>query len=465
VCNHALIRVVAASRAQLGLPARRTAGYGSSVESVRTLIVGAGISGLATAAALGDDDYLVLEADGEIGGYCKTVRRDGFVWDYSGHFFHFKHPEIEAWLRERMLGQTLRTVEKQSFIAYKGRYIDFPFQKNIHQLPQAEFIDCLHDLYFARTAEPSRPPGSAPGNFKDMLYARFGRSIAEKFLVPYNEKLYACELSMLDEDAMGRFFPHADLTAIIRNMKVSDNASYNSTFTYPEGGAIEYVKALASAVRASAISVNEALLAVDLQARVARTSKREIRFERLVSSVPLPRFLALSGLAHAASAFGWNKVLVFNLGFDRKGPRNTHWIYFPDRERIFYRVGFYDNIFESERMSLYIEIGFDRSAEVGAEALLPRVLADLRREGIVTDQELLARHSVIMDPAYVHISRASIAEQQRCARSLREHSVYSIGRYGGWTYCSIEDNIVEARRLVESLEHGGSAPTIADDTG
>ena len=25
--------------------------------------------------------------------------------------------------------------------------------------------------------------------------------------------------------------------------------------------------------------------------------------------------------------------------------------------------------------------------------------------------------------------------------------VHSIGRYGGWTYCSIEDNIVEARAL------------------
>jgi hypothetical protein len=27
--------------------------------------------------------------------------------------------------------------------------------------------------------------------------------------------------------------------------------------------------------------------------------------------------------------------------------------------------------------------------------------------------------------------------------------VYSIGRYGGWTYCSIEDNIVEARALAK----------------
>ena len=122
-------------------------------DTVRTLIVGAGITGLATAAALqerGDEDYLVIEADSEIGGYCKTIAKDGFVWDYSGHFFHFKHPEIESWLRERMPQQRILDVVKKSFIEYKGRQIDFPFQKNIHQLPQDEFVDCLYDLYFAR---------------------------------------------------------------------------------------------------------------------------------------------------------------------------------------------------------------------------------------------------------------------------------------------------------------------------
>ena len=189
------------------------------MEHVRTLIVGAGVSGLATAAALGmDADYLVLEAGGEIGGYCKTIVRDGFVWDYSGHFFHFKHPEIEAWLRERMTDQRLLTVNKKSLIAFGGKQIDFPFQKNIHQLPQQDFIDCLHDLYFARAPREllgeDAPEAIVEDSFEAMLYARFGKSIAEKFLVPYNEKLYATKLSRLDKDAMGRFFPHADLTDI-----------------------------------------------------------------------------------------------------------------------------------------------------------------------------------------------------------------------------------------------------------
>ena len=419
------------------------------MEKVRHLIVGAGITGLATAAALGDrEDYLLVEADDEIGGYCKTVHRQGFTWDYSGHFFHFKHPEIEAWLRSRMAGQEIRTVAKRSFISYGGRMIDFPFQKNIHQLPHDEFIECLHDLFFARTGTAPQRPSSEHASFQAMLYARYGRAIAEKFLIPYNEKLYACDLDALDQHAMGRFFPHADLPDVIRNMRTPDNRSYNSTFTYPRGGAIEYVKALASAVRPDRIACGEALLEVDLIARVARTSRRELHFERLISSAPFPALARAAKLDHDARVFTWNKVLVLNLGFDRKGARDVHWVYYPNRDRVFYRIGYYDNIFETDRLSLYVEVGLPSDAPVNVDAVRTRVLDDLRAEGVIGDHQLVAHHAVVMNPAYVHITQASMAEHARLAATLRSHGVFSIGRYGGWTYCSIEDNIVEARALV-----------------
>jgi protoporphyrinogen oxidase len=420
------------------------------MEKVRTLIVGAGITGLATAAALseaGDDDYVVLEADAAIGGYCKTVKKEGFVWDYSGHFFHFKHPEIESWLRARMPGQDIRTVEKKSFIDFQGTLVDFPFQKNIHQLPQQDFIDCLHDVYFASNAPA---PGEGAADFKSMLYGRFGRSIAEKFLIPYNEKLYATDLATLDKDAMGRFFPHANLTDIIRNMKVADNASYNASFTYPAGGAIEYVKALASAVVPAAIRTGEAVTRIDLERKVATTSKGEIAFERFVSSAPFNRLLAMARVPHDEAIFSWNKVLVFNLGFDKKGKKDVHWIYYPDPKTSFYRVGFYDNIFDGDRLSLYVEIGFSKGAIVDAPAAREKVLADLKRLGVIADHRLVAEHSVVMDPAYVHITKRSLAEHARLTAELRTHGVHPVGRYGGWTYCSIEDNIVEARALVKS---------------
>jgi len=125
-------------------------------------------------------------------------------------------------------------------------------------------------------------------------------------------------------------------------------------------------------------------------------------------------------------------------------------VYYPDRARAFYRVGYYDNIFDTDRLSLYVELGFRRDAQVDAEGTRARVLDDLRAEGVIRDHQLVAHHAVVMNPAYVHITRGSLAEHARLAAILRDHGVFAIGRYGGWTYCSIEDNIVEARALVDS---------------
>ncbi len=413
------------------------------MENVPYVVIGAGVSGLSFANAIGGG-ALVLEADAEVGGYCKTVKQDGFVWDYSGHFFHFKHAEIEAWLRERMNADDVRTIARKSLVRFGGVDIDFPFQKNIHQLPQQDFIDCLYDLYF-------RDPAATISNFKEMLYARFGRSIAEKFLIPYNEKLYATDLATLDVDAMGRFFPHASIDDIVRNMKVPDNASYNSSFTYPRGGAIEYIHALLRDLPKDSVCLGERAVKIDLDAHTVTTPKRTIKYGALVSSAPLPKLLAASGLEHDAGAFSYNRVLVYNLGFDKKGPRGVHWSYFPDRALSFYRVGYYDNIFDTDRMSLYVEIGLPRDGAVDAEGTKKRVLADLAREKIVTDHRLVSWHSVVMDPAYVHITRKSLAETTRTRDLLASRDVHSVGRYGGWTYCSIEDNIVETRALAKKL--------------
>jgi len=429
-----------------------------------TVVIGAGMSGLSFAnwwrARHPGAAVVVLEAETEPGGYCRTVARDGFVWDYSGHFFHFKDPAIEAWLRARMPGQEVRTVEKRSTIRYAGRDIDFPFQKHIHQLPHDEFLECLVDVFFASRASQQPAGDDPPRSFGEMLYRRLGKGITDKFLRPYNEKLYATDLDRLDVDAMGRFFPHADLADIIANMRPkppgTGDRGYNATFTYPAGGAVQYVHALLHDLPPGMVSCGEPVTAIDLAARQVITPRRAVVFDRVVSSAPLPALARLCGVAHDPAVFSANKVLVYNLGFDKKGPRDVHWMYFPDRSIVFYRVGWYDNILPpapgvADRMSLYVEIGAPHDATFDVEALRRRVLDDLRREAIVTDHQLVAHHHVVLDPAYVHITQASLAETARLKAEFAGHDVHSIGRYGGWTYCSIEDNLIETRALAQQL--------------
>lgn len=103
-------------------------------------------------------------------------------------------------------------------------------------------------------------------------------------------------------------------------------------------------------------------------------------------------------------------------------------------------------------MSLYVELGFDKNAAINPEEWFPRVLNDLRRAGILNDNQTPVDHeSIIMNPAYVHVNEASQRDVAEKKKQFAQMGIYSIGRYGSWTYCSIEDNIKEAQALADAF--------------
>ena len=424
---------------------------------VDVLVVGAGPSGLGTAAffeharaAAGSDARLVVvEAAHEPGGYCRTVRQDGFVFDYAGHFFHFRDPSMRDFLAARMSADALCTVQRIArVIDVAGDEVAFPYQAHIGALPKPAFVACLADLWRAeqqRTTSTTAPSTS----FKSWLRARCGDTLCERFLFPYNEKLYATDLDTLDPDCMGRFFPEVRFADVMRALS-DDSATfgYNSSFTYPRAGAAAYIEALRRDLDDNDLLLNEAVVEVDVTAHVATTTKRRISYKHLVTSAPLPQTARFCGVDVEAGAFSYNRVLVFNLGFDQKARADAHWIYVARADVPFYRIGFYDVIVGGPRASLYVEIGLPQSGPVDVEALRTATLAGLRTLGIIDAQRLVSAHHVIMDPAYVHLTPQAMTTTARVLRELATNNVHSIGRYGAWTYCSIEDNLIAARDVV-----------------
>ena len=417
------------------------------------LIIGAGISGLTFANYAKEEDYLIVEKENEVGGYCRTISRNAFVWDYAGHFFHFKTEEFKKKFLDKVSKDDIVTQNKCTKILYKNNLIDYPFQANIHQLEKEEFIDCLYDLF-------NKEEKDNYDNFLDMLYGKFGKSITEKFLKPYNEKLYAIDLTKLDVDAMGRFFPYADKEQIINNMKNSKFNSYNNDFLYPKKGAETFINILYDELDKNRILLNTAIVSIDKDKKIATTSNGEkIEYEILLNTSPLNKFLELfndSKLTELKNRLSYNKVLVFNLGFNKKSKlKDEHWIYIPSKECNYYRIGFYDNILNTDKLSMYIEIGYPKDAVITEEEInrqLELTLKNLREQDIIDDETKLIDHvAILMDPAYVHIEKNTDKEIRTLLDEFSKNNIYSIGRYGAWTYCSMEDAMVQAKELHDKL--------------
>ena len=86
--------------------------------------------------------------------------------------------------------------------------------------------------------------------------------------------------------------------------------------------------------------------------------------------------------------------------------------------------------------------------------MFEKVLTDLRLAGVVSDHQVVSWCSVMLDPAYIHITPSGQVYTTNYISELERRDVYPIGRYGRWQYCSIEDNILDAYRLAQSLGLG-----------
>lgn len=421
---------------------------------VKYLIIGAGISGL-TFANYADGDYLIIEKEDEVGGYCRTIKKKDYVWDYAGHFFHFSTEEFKKKFLDSVSPDDIKYKDKNTKIIYKDALVDYPFQTNIHQLDKQEFIDCLYDLFHREEKEDY-------DSFLDMLYGKFGKSIVEKFLRPYNEKLYAVDLTTLDKDAMGRFFPYADIPAIIDNMKANkDSTSYNNSFLYPKDGAGSFIQILYDSLDSSKVLLSHKVVKIDDESKKAELDDgSKITYEYLINTSPLNHFLHYfdgEEFKSLQEALSYNKVLVFNLGFNKKSKyTEEHWMYIPDKNVNFYRIGFYDNILDADKLSMYIEIGYGKNdviTEEDVEKQLKLTLENLHKLGIIDDETELEEHStIIMDPAYVHINTETEKRIQEFKEREAGNNIYTIGRYGAWTYCSMEDCMIAAKNLAEKLK-------------
>jgi len=344
--------------------------------------------------------------------------------------------------------------DKCTKILYKGNFIDFPFQTNIHQLDKEEFIDCLYDLF-------NKEEKDKYDNFLDMLYGKFGKSIVDKFLKPYNEKLYAVDLKKLDVDAMGRFFPYADKEAIIKNMRNSSINSYNSSFLYPRNGAESFIKLIYDELDKDRILLNTEIAEIDIKNKEAKLSDgKKVNYEFLINTMPLNNFLKLLGnYDELINEMSYNKVLVFNLGFDKPSPLCTkeHWLYIPNKEDNYYRLGFYNNILGDKKLSMYVEIGYDKDFKLTNKEIdkqLQLTLENLRKSNIISDTtKLVDYESIIMDPAYVHINTKTTKKINELKDKLKSKNIYTIGRYGAWIYNSMEDSMITAKELAEELSN------------
>ena len=211
-------------------------------------IIGGGVTGLVAAERLARSglEATVYEREAEPGGACRSIRRDGFVFDHTGHLLHVGRDETVAYLRDLGLWDRLDVWQRRAAIAVGDHVTPYPIQIHTHGLAPEVRRDCL--LGFIRAWADRSDDGRA-AHFGDWVRERFGDGLARHFFFPYNRKLYRTEPHELSLDWVGRYVPKPDLEEVVDGaLGLHDRAvGYNAVFRYPREGGI---RALPDAIAA-----------------------------------------------------------------------------------------------------------------------------------------------------------------------------------------------------------------------
>lgn len=95
----------------------------------RALILGAGPAGLSAGWKLSTEgiEVDILEKEAVVGGLCRSVSKDGFIFDLGGHRFITKEELLLAEI-EGLMGEELLTRPRKSVIHLQGRFFSYPLQ-------------------------------------------------------------------------------------------------------------------------------------------------------------------------------------------------------------------------------------------------------------------------------------------------------------------------------------------------
>jgi protoporphyrinogen oxidase len=423
------------------------------------LILGGGLAGLSAAYHLRRAPHLVLEAEDAPGGLCRTREVSGFSFDYTGHLLHLRDPGMIA-LVDELLPDAFETISRQAFIRTRGVTLPFPFQANLHALPPALVSECVAGFVEALGSEA---PCGAEASFRDWSLSVFGRGISEAFMFPYNAKLFRREPEAMTADWVSWSVPRPGLREVVRGALglSNDGMGYNPTFRYPRRGGISVLPE-ALAARVASLRCGARVRSVDLAKRLVTLEDGEsLAWERLVVTVPLPGFLRMTGeraLAGEADGLDWSVVACLNLGVDREGVgAGAHWMYFPDPDVPFYRVGFPTSfsrgVAPPGASSMYVEIALSKGERPNPASLEVPVLDALRRQGILRESDkILVRDWTIIDPGYVIFDRRRLAALKTLVPRLEARGVHLAGRYGAWTYSYMERAMLDGLSIARRLE-------------
>lgn len=198
-------------------------------------ILGGGPAGLTAGyyAKKQNLNFIIYEAGATVGGNCRTIQLGDFRFDMGAHRFHDKDPVATQEVKH-LLGDDLLRVDAPSEIFFDDKFYRFPLELN-------DLIEKLGYMNLLKIASDKlRSSGIRKiDNFEALALRRYGKTLAEQFLLNYSEKLWGLPTHRLSTAISGNRLKGLDIFSFLRSTVFGtpkNPVHLDGTFFYPKFG-------------------------------------------------------------------------------------------------------------------------------------------------------------------------------------------------------------------------------------
>lgn len=398
------------------------------ITPIRFLILGAGPSGLTLAHRLlqggvRKEQILVLEANSEPGGLCRSAMVDGRPLDIGGgHFLDVRKQTVLDFLFKFMPQTEWDTYQRVAKIVLRGQELDHPLEGNLWQLAKADQVEYLDSI--ARTGSVAGEP--MPESFADWVQWKLGSRIAQEYMLPYNRKIWSMPLERLGTYWLAKL-PDVSFRDSLRSClegKAYGTLPAHGSFFYPKAhGFGELWKRMGDALGDRLIT-NCPVIKVNIEQRIVND---RFQADTIISSIPWTLWPKISEMPTDITKHIQDLVHVsIDVDYHPEQVATTaHWTYEPRDEILYHRILIRHNFCPGSR-GHWTETNAKRSGHI----------------------KHFRHHNEFAYPVNTCKKPETIAAIVAWAKSKR---IISVGRWGTWEHMNSDIAVADGLALADTL--------------
>ena len=421
------------------------------------VILGGGISGLTVSHFLNKFKVknLVIEKQKKCGGLLKSFKIKNHIFDNFIHISHAKHPNAKNFFKNS--AKNFKINPKPNNL-YKNLWIDHSPQFHLFPLSLSEKIKIILSYLIRFRSENFKRE-----NYENWLKGTYGNYFAKNFPITYTQKYWATSSKDMSTTWIKFRMQPINLKDLLIGafFNVYKNTFYSSQMRYPKHGG--YESFLNILKKNKSIKLNRKIKKINLNKKEIFLEKgKKIKFNKLISTIPLPEFCQLSKnlpakILKASKLLRCTAGIIISIGVKKKINMRT-WFYIYDKSFKAARVYSPSKLskFNSPKgkSSLQAEIFLDNKVKITndyIESVKKNTIENLVRIGIFKKKDLEVVNVKFLKYANVIFDKNCSKNRTLIFDYFKKYNVDFVGRFGKWAYLWSDDCFLAGKLTAEKI--------------